>query len=71
MHLLRNLLSHVPKAVQGLLAATMKAEFVILVPDQVRDHWQQITGMLHKQFPSTLPVIEDARDNALAFFHFP
>ena len=51
VHFLRNLLSHVPKAGQDMVAAAMKAVFVIQAPDQVRAHWQRVTKMLRKQFP--------------------
>ena len=71
VHFLRNLLSHVPKAGQDMVAAAMKAVFVIQAPDQVRAHWQRVTEMLCKQFPSAVPVMEVARDNVLAFLHFP
>jgi putative transposase len=71
VHFLRNLLSHVPKAGQDMVAAAMKAVFVIQKPDQVRAHWQQVTEMLRKQFPGAVPVMEAARDDVLAFLHFP
>jgi putative transposase len=71
VHFLRNLLSHVPKAGQDMVAAAMKAVFVIQKPEQVRAHWQQVTEMLRKQFPCAVPVMEAARDDVLAFLHFP
>ncbi len=71
VHFLRNLLSHVPKAGQDMVAAAMKAVFVIQAPDQVRAHWERVTEMLRKQFPSAVPVMEAARDDVLAFLHFP
>jgi putative transposase len=58
VHFLRNLLSHVPKAGQDMVAAAMKAVFVIQAPDQVRAHWQRVTEMLRKQFPTAVPVME-------------
>ncbi len=45
--------------------------FVIQAPDQVRGHWQRVTEMLRKQFPSAVPVMEAAREDVLAFPHFP
>ena len=45
--------------------------FVIQKPEQVRAHWQQVTEMLRKQFPGAVPVREAARDDVLAFLHFP
>ena len=71
VHFLRNLLSHVPKAGQDMVAAAMKAVFVIQAPDQVRGHWQRVTEMLRKQFPAAVPVMDAARDDVLAFLHFP
>ena len=71
VHFLRNLLSHVPKAGQDMVAAAMKAVFVIQAPEQVRAHWQRVTEMLRKQFPTAVPVMEAARDDVLAFLHFP
>ena len=71
VHFLRNLLSHVPKAGQDMVAAAMKAVFVIQGPDQVRGHWQRVTEMLRKQFPAAVPVMDAARDDVLAFLHFP
>ena len=70
VHFLRNLLSHVAKAGQDM-APAMKAVFVIQAPDQVRAHWQLVTEMLRKQFPAAAPVMEAARDDVLAFLHFP
>ena len=71
VHFLRNLLSQVPKTGQDMVAAAMKAVFVIQKPQQVRAHWQQVTEMLRKQFPGAVPVIEAARDDVLEFLHFP
>jgi len=45
--------------------------FVIQKPEQVRTHWQQVTEILRKQFPKAVPVMEVARDDVLAFLHFP
>ena len=71
MHFLRNLLSHVPKAGQDMVAAAMKAVFVIQAPDQVRGHWQRVTEMLRKQFTTAVPKMDAARDDVLACLHFP
>jgi len=71
VHFLRNLLSHAPKVGQDMVAAAMKAVFVIQKPEQVRAHWQQVTEMLLKQFPGAVPVMEAARDKVLAFLCFP
>ena len=54
-----------------MVAAAMKAVFVIQLPDQVRSHWQRVTAILTKQFPTAVPVMEAAKDDVLAFLHFP
>ncbi|NBW64071.1 MAG: hypothetical protein EBR33_13430 [Synechococcaceae bacterium WB4_1_0192] len=59
MHFLRNLLSHVPigeafsEGVAGreMVAAAMKAVFVIQAPYQVRAHWQRVTGSCASSSP--------------------
>ena len=71
VHFLHNLLSHVPKACQDMVSAAMKAVFVTLASDQVRGHWQRDTGMPRMQFPTAVPVMDAARDDLLAFLHFP
>ena len=71
MHFPHNMLSHVPKAGQDMVAAAMKAVFVIQAPEQVRSHWQRVTEMLRKQFPTAVPVMDAARDDVLAFLHLP
>jgi transposase-like protein len=45
--------------------------FVLRAPDQVRAHWQRVTAMLRKHFPAAVPVMEAAREDVLAFLHFP
>ena len=45
--------------------------FVIQKPEQVRAHWQQVTAMLRKQFPGAVPVMDAAKEDVLAFLHFP
>jgi putative transposase len=71
VHFLRNLLSHDPKAGQDMVAAAMKAVFCIQAPEHVRAHWQRVNEMLRKQFPTAVPVMDAARDDVLAFLHFP
>ena len=52
-------------------AAAMKAVFLIQAPDQVCVHWQRVTEMLRKPFPTAVPVMDPARDDVLDFLHFP
>ena len=49
----------------------MKAVFLIQAPDQVCVHWQRVTEMLRKHFPTAVPVMDPARDDVLDFLHFP
>jgi putative transposase len=54
-----------------MVAAAMKAVFVIQAPEHVRAHWQRVTKMLRKQFPTGVLVMEAARGDVLAFLHSP
>jgi len=45
--------------------------FIIQASDQVRAHLQRVTEMLRKQFLSTVPIMEAARDDVLGFLHVP
>ncbi len=44
---------------------------MIQAPDQVCAHWQRVSEMLRKQFPTAVPIMKGARDDVLAFLHFP
>ena len=53
--------------------------FVIQKPEQVRAHWQQVTALLRKQFLGSVPVMDAAKEDVLAYsygedfvwLHFP
>ena len=47
------------------------AVFLIQATEQVRAQWQRVTEMLRKQSLAAVPVLETARDEVLAFLHFP
>jgi putative transposase len=40
-----------------MVAAAMKAVFAIQAPDQVHAHWQRVTEMLRKQFPTAVSAM--------------
>ncbi len=54
-----------------MVPAAMKAMFVIQAGDQAQGHWQRVKQMLRKQYPTAVPVMEDAEGDVLAFLHFP
>jgi transposase-like protein len=66
MHIVSSLLSLIASK-QGLKCNLR----VIQALGQVRAHWQRVTEMLRKQFPTAVPVMQTARDDVLAFLHFP
>jgi putative transposase len=51
--------------------AVRQAVLVIQAPDQVSSHWYRITEILRKRFPATVPGMQAAPDDVLAFLHFP
>jgi transposase-like protein len=39
--------------------------------DQVSAHWQRDTDVLRKKYSAAVPEMEAAREDVLAFLHFP
>ena len=71
VHLMRNLLAHVPKAAQAMVAATVRTIFE--QPDTAAAHTQLHQGAttLQDRFSKGVALLEEADDDLLAHFAFP
>ena len=71
VHLARNVLAKVPKGSADMVAAAMRT--IYAQPDAAHVHGQfdEIVTMLTRQFPDAATVLNDARDDVLAFRAFP
>ena len=71
VHFARNLLVKVPKGSQDMVAAALRSVFVQTEAQAVVQQWDQVTRMLSEQFPTAAALMEQAREDVLAFRAFP
>jgi putative transposase len=71
VHLARNVLAKVPKGSADMVAAAMRT--IYAQPDAAHVHGQfdEIVAMLDRQFPDAAAILNNARDDVLAFCAFP
>jgi putative transposase len=71
VHFARNLLQTVPKAHQEMVAAALRSVFAQQDAAAVEAQWDQVMAMLAAQFPRAAALMASAREDVLAFRHFP
>ena len=69
VHFARNLLAKVPKGSQDMVAAALRSVFV--QSEAVEQQWDQVIAMLIEKFPAAAALMEQAREDVLAFRSFP
>ena len=69
VHFARNLLAKVPKGSQDMVAAALRSVFV--QAEAVEQQWDQVIAMLIEKFPAAAALMEQAREDVLAFRSFP
>jgi len=71
VHFARNLLAKVPKGSQDMVAAALRSVFVQTEAQAVEQQWEQVIAMLSEKFPAAAALMEQAREDVLAFRAFP
>ncbi|MBM5801539.1 MAG: IS256 family transposase [Cyanobacteria bacterium K_DeepCast_35m_m2_023] len=71
VHFSRNLLQTVPKAHQEMVAAALRSVFAQQNKEAVLEQWDQVSAMLAAKFPRAAELMAEAREDVLAFRHFP
>lgn len=71
VHMMRNILSKVPRASQEMVAAAIRTVFAQPDADHVRSQLMEVTRMLGAQFPEVATMLGDAAEDLLAFAAFP
>ena len=71
VHLMRNLLAHVPKSHKEMIAATVRTIFAQPDPDATRDQLRQVVGMLEARYPNAAELLADAEGDVIAYAEFP
>lgn len=67
----RNLLQTVPKAHQEMVAAALRSVFAQQSKEAVLEQWEQVSAMLAAKLPRAAELLASAREDVLAFRHFP
>ena len=71
VHFARNLLQTVPKGQQEMVAAALRSVFAQQGRGAVEEQWDQVAAMLTGKFPRAAELMASAREDVLAFRHFP
>jgi putative transposase len=71
VHLMRNLLAHVPKQHKDMVAATVRLIFAEHDADAARARLRQVVSMLEARFPKVAELLVDAEADVTAYAAFP
>lgn len=71
VHFARNLLQRVPKAHQGMVTAALRSVFAQEGASDILARWDDLAGSLVERFPRAAELMDQAREDVLAFRHFP
>ena len=71
VHFARNLLANVPKVSQDIVAAALRSVFVQAEAEAVEQQWDQVITMLTEKLPAAAALMQQAKEDVLAFRNFP
>jgi transposase-like protein len=71
VHLMRNLLAHVPKTAQAMVAATVRSVFEQADRATATAQLRHVLTTLRERFPKVVALLEEAEEDMLAFYAFP
>jgi hypothetical protein len=71
VHFARNLLQCVPKAHQGMVTAAMRSVFAQETAAEIESRWHDLAASLAERFPKAAALMHEAKEDVLAFRHFP
>jgi putative transposase len=71
VHFMRNVLTRVPRAAQGFVAATLKTIFAQTSQEEARRALRKAVDLLSKKYSSAAALIEEAEEDILAYMAFP
>lgn len=71
VHFIRDVLSHLPKSAQGLVAAALRNVFQQTSRENAREEMTKVLRLLDEKWPKVAEIVRDAEDDVLAYFAFP
>lgn len=70
-HFMSNLLTRVPKSAQPAVATLVRSIFAQPDAESTRAQHDAVLGQLEQRFPEVADLLDEAREEILAFAHFP
>ncbi len=71
VHLMRNLLSYVPKGKKEPVAAAIRTAFAQPSQAEAKQHWRDVADALRAGFPKVAAIMDQAEQDALTYMGFP
>ena len=71
VHFIRDVLSHLPKASQGYVAAALRNVFAQTTIEHAREAMAKVIEALERKHPNVAELVIEAEDDVLAHFAFP
>jgi putative transposase len=71
VHFTCNQLQRVRKAHQGIVTAALQSVFALEKASEIETHWDDLASSLAERFPMAVDLMHKAREDVLAFRHFP
>ncbi len=71
VHFAGNLLQRVPKERQGMVTAALRSVLAQEEAAEIEACWDDLASSLAERFPKAAELMLEARENVLAFRHFP
>ncbi|NDD31427.1 MAG: IS256 family transposase [Proteobacteria bacterium] len=71
VHFMRNVLSHVPKSAQQMVAATVRTIFNQSDAETAHKQVESVADTLEKRFPRVSALLRESAEDVLAFMAFP
>ena len=68
---MRNVLSAVPKGSQDMVASIIRTIFAQPDAEHVSTQFEEVARMLQRSHPKVATMLDEARDDLLAFARFP
>lgn len=71
VHCMRNILCHVAKKQQGMVAAMIRTIFAQDSYDAAKAQLRNVVNQLERHFPEAMKVLEEAEEEILTYMNFP
>jgi len=71
VHFMRNALAHAGAGQRNMVAAMLRTIFTQETEKAAREQWSKVSDGLRERYPKLGRLMDDARDDVLAFMNFP